>query len=91
MLKNTKTITTSPGKLTRYGSDTEIKVDDNVVGYGSDQDDWYTLGQLKRAIKFYEGQDLKSAPMREARDIDKSVFKRFLKGFVRKGRESDEA
>lgn len=89
MLKTTNHISTSPGKLTRYRNEELPPVNDNVVGYGSDQDDWYTLGQLKRAIKFYEGQDMSNEQMRQARDIDKSVFRRFLSGFVRKGRDNE--
>lgn len=63
---------------------------DNVIGYGSDQDDWYTLGQLKRSIGVLARLDMSKKEHQEALRREKNVFKRYLEKIVSLGRDQED-
>lgn len=59
---------------------------DNVIGLGSDADDWYTMGQLKRAVSKLAQNDLSKEPYRVALEKEKGLYKGCMERFRSLGR-----
>lgn len=63
-------------------------MDDNVIGLGSDADDWYTMGQLKRAVSRLKQNDLSKEPNRRALEKEKGLLRDFFERFRSLGRDN---
>jgi hypothetical protein len=60
---------------------------DNVIGYETQQSDFFTLNQMRKSIAWLRTKDLRKLPHKDALDRQERLYRKLMRGFVTKGKE----